>query len=99
MFGHVLRSPENSPTQSALCFVVDQLNILPGRRGRHRMNLMDVLEGYLRNRDLQFSKYDHEDILNLRFLAQNRKNWQEMFNLYDMCRMIYSFEQLIIIII
>ena len=81
MFGHVLRSPENSPAQSALCFVIDQLNILPGRRGRHRMNLIDVLKGDLKNRDLQLSKY--EDILNLRFLAQNRKNWQELFNLYD----------------
>jgi hypothetical protein len=81
MFGHVLRSPENSPAQSALCFVIDQLNILPGRRGRQRMNLIDVLKGDLKNSDLQLSKY--EDILNLRFLAQNRKNWQELFNLYD----------------
>ena len=77
LFGHVLRSPGNIPTQS----VVDQLNILPGLRGRHRMNLIAFLKGDLKNRDLQFSKY--EDILNLRFLAQNRKNWQEMFNLYD----------------
>jgi hypothetical protein len=45
------------------------------------MNLVDVLKGDLKNRDLQLSKY--EDILNLRFLAQNRKNWQELFNLYD----------------
>ena len=45
------------------------------------MNLIDVLKGELKNRNLQLCEY--EDILNLRFLAQNRKNWQEMFNLYD----------------
>ena len=38
MLGHVLRSPENSPAQSALCFVVDSMNILSGRR----MNLFQV---------------------------------------------------------
>ena len=36
------------------------------------MNLIDFLRD---NRDPQFSKY--EDILNLRFLALNRKNWQK----------------------
>ena len=45
------------------------------------MNLFDVLKGDLKNRHLQFSKY--EDILNLTLLAQNRKNWQKMFNLYN----------------
>ena len=64
-----------------MCLVIDQSNTQPGQRGRHRMILIDVLKGDLKNRDLQFSKY--EDILNLRFLAQNRKNWQELFNLYD----------------
>ena len=45
------------------------------------MNLIDVLKGDLKNRDLQFSNY--EDIFNLRFLAQNRQDWQEMLSLYD----------------
>ena len=45
------------------------------------MILIDVLKGDLKNRDLQFSKYEY--ILDLRFLAQNRKNWQESFNLHD----------------
>ena len=44
------------------------------------MNLFHVLKSDLKNRQLQLSKY--EDILNLRFLAQNRKNWQEMFDQY-----------------
>ena len=37
------------------------------------MNLINVLKGDLKNGDFQFSKY--EDISNLRFFAQNRKNW------------------------
>jgi hypothetical protein len=31
------------PTQSSLCFVVDSMNILPGRRGRQRMLLLKIL--------------------------------------------------------
>ena len=45
------------------------------------MNLIDVLKDDLKNRDLPFSLY--KDILDLRFFAQNRKNWQELFNLCD----------------
>ena len=41
----------------------------------------DEFVGELKNMDFQFSKY--EDILNLRFLAQYMKNWQETFNLHD----------------
>ena len=26
---------------------------------------------------------DYEDVLNLRLLAYDRKNWQDLFNLYD----------------
>ena len=36
MLGHALRNPENSHAQCALCFVVDHMKILPGRRDRHR---------------------------------------------------------------
>ena len=76
-----MRSPANSPAQSALSFVIDQLNTLSGRSGRHRMNLFVVLEGDLKNKHFQFIRY--QDILNLRFSAQNRKNGLEIFNLYD----------------
>ena len=37
----MLRSPENSPAQSALCFAVDAM---PGRFGRHRVNLLQVVK-------------------------------------------------------
>ena len=45
------------------------------------MNLFVVLEGDLKNKHFQFIRY--QDILNLRFSAQNRKNGLEIFNLYD----------------
>ena len=63
MLGHVLRSPENSPAQSALCFVVESMNILPGRRGRHRMNLFKVIRDDLVMRGISLSCYD--DILHI----------------------------------
>ncbi|KAL5247145.1 hypothetical protein ACHWQZ_G019116 [Mnemiopsis leidyi] len=81
LLGHVLRSPENSPAQSALCFVVNQVTILPGRRGRHRINLFDVLKSDLKNRDISLN--DYSDILNLRMLASDRKRWHDMFDLVD----------------
>ncbi|KAL5260883.1 hypothetical protein ACHWQZ_G006801 [Mnemiopsis leidyi] len=81
LLGHVLRSPENSPAQSALCFVVNQVTILPGRRGRHRINLFDVLKSDLKNRDISLN--DYSDLLSLRMLASDRKKWQDMFDLVD----------------
>ena len=76
MLGHVLRSPENSPAQSALCFAVDSMNSLPGRVGRHRVNLLQVLKKDLKMHDLKLSKY--EDIVKLRELAWNRSIWRNM---------------------
>ena len=76
MLGHVLRSPENSPAQSALCFAVDAMNSLPGRVGRHRVNLLQVLKKDLKLHNLKLSKY--EDIVKLRELAWNRSIWRNM---------------------
>ena len=81
LLGHILRSPENSPAQSALCFVVEHVRTLPGRRGRHRINLFDVLKSDLKKRDILL--HDYTDILSLRILASDRKKWQEMFCLVD----------------
>ena len=63
MLGHVLRSTENSPSQSALCCVVDNDNMktLPERRGRHRVNLLKVIRDDLLMRGISLSCY--EDIL------------------------------------
>ena len=73
MLGHVLRSQENSPAQAALCFAMDSMNSLPGRLGRHRINLFSLLRKDLESRDIPFKTY--EDILNARYLAKNRSNW------------------------
>ena len=77
MLGHVLRSPENSPAQSALCFVVDYMKILPGRRGRHRMNLFKVIRDDLLFRG--FSMNCYEDVLNMREIAGDRSKWRKLF--------------------
>ena len=76
MLGHVLRSPENSPAQAALCFAVESMNTLPGRLGRHRINLLSLIKCDLQSRDLSLNSYD--DILNLRILAHNRVVWKDM---------------------
>jgi hypothetical protein len=81
LLGHILRSPENSPAQSALCFVVGHVKTLPGRRGKHRINLFDVLKSDMKNRDILLN--DYHDLLSLRILASDKKNWQGMFYLVD----------------
>ena len=77
MLGHVLRSPENSPAQSALWFVVDYMKILPGRRGRHRMNLFKVIRDDLLFRGFNINCY--EDVLNMREIAGDRSKWRKLF--------------------
>ena len=76
MLGHVLRSPENSPAQSALCFAVDAMNTMPGRVGRHRVNLLQVLNKDLKLHDLKLTEYN--DIVSLRELASDRCSWKNM---------------------
>ena len=71
MLGHVLRSPENSPSQSALCFVVDNMKTLPGRRGRHRANLFEVIGDDLLMRGISLSCYDDSQRLYGNPLALN----------------------------
>jgi hypothetical protein len=53
--GHVLRSPENSPAQSVLCFAVDAMSCMPGRVGRHRVNLFQVIKKDLKLYNLELS--------------------------------------------
>ena len=77
MLGHVLRSPENSPAQSALCFAVDAMNSMPGRVGRHRVNLLQVIKKDLKQHDIKLSSY--EDVIKLRELAWNRNAWRDMY--------------------
>jgi hypothetical protein len=67
MLGHVLRSPENSPAQSALCFAVDAMSCMPGRVGRHRVNLLQIIKKDLKLYNLVLSKYEY--IIKLKELA------------------------------
>ena len=52
MFGHILRSDENTPAQLALLFAVNANTLFEGRLGRPRMNLFSVLVNDLNVRNL-----------------------------------------------
>ena len=77
MLGHVLRSPENSPAHSALCFTVDSMNNMKGRLGRHRISLFQIIQKDVEMRNLNLNNY--YDILNLRQLAYDRTVWRNMY--------------------
>jgi hypothetical protein len=77
MLGHVFRSPENSPAQSALCFAVDAMNSMPGRMGWHRINLSLFIKKNLQQHDIKVSSY--EDVIELIELARNRNAWRDMY--------------------
>ena len=76
MLGHVMRLPENSPAQSSLCFAVDCMNKLPGRIGRHRVNLLQIIRSDLNVRGIELNVY--KDIVKLRELASDRQHWRDM---------------------
>ena len=78
MLGHILRSEECTPAQSALCFAVEKLSTTVGREGRNRTNFMYVLNKDLAKRYLYVEDYD--DIIHLRELASNRKYWGELYD-------------------
>ena len=79
MFGHILRSNECSPAQSALCFAINMLNSLPGRLGRHRKTLLQTLKRDLESRRIMLN--DYYDIIHLRELASNRLKWKELYEM------------------
>ena len=88
MFGHILRSPENSPAALALHFAVSGCSQYAGRRGRHKTNLLSVLRNDIKRihmSDNAFITYQLnlnsvEDIYILRHLASDRKEWNKLFN-------------------
>jgi hypothetical protein len=59
---------------------MDHVKTLPGRRGRHRINLFDVLKSDLKNHDILLN--DYHGALSLQILASD-KNWQEMLHLVN----------------
>ena len=87
LFGHILRSPENTPAQVALLFAVN--NDLKGRVGRHQNNLFDVLREDIKRSDLALKKgkYDDvftmknsDDVMRLREVAKDRLLWRKCFS-------------------
>ena len=76
MLGHILRSPENTPAQLALSYAIDGATLHKSRRGRHQINLYNVLDLNARNLRLN----DIDDLFNLRILAKNRKLWKDYFD-------------------
>ena len=91
MFGHILRSPENSPAALSLQFAVSQISELKGRRGRHRINLLTILRDDLSRIPVDFSSENtnrHQklflkspsDISILREIASDRREWRVLFN-------------------
>ena len=94
LFGHILRSPENTPAQVALLFAVD--NDLKGRVGRHQNNLFDVLREDVKRSDLALKKVllntgnvddvkvftmkNSDDVMRLREVAKDRLLWRKCFS-------------------
>ena len=78
MLGHILRSPENTPAQLALSYAIDGATLHKSRRGRHQINLYNVLKNDLNARNLRLN--DINDLFNLRILAKNRKLWKDYFD-------------------
>ena len=91
MFGHILRSPENSPAALSLSFAVDGSSIYRGRRGRHRTNLLSVIRNDIsripvnRYSDKPYLHYkltlkNKQDITVLRDIARNKTEWNHLYN-------------------
>ena len=79
MLGHILRSPENTPAQLALSYAIDGATLHKSRRGRHQINLYNVLiKNDLNARNLRLN--DIDDLFKLRILATNRKLWKDYFD-------------------
>jgi hypothetical protein len=78
MLGHILRSPENTPAQTAFSYAVEGALIHKSRRGRHQINLYNILKGDLDKRGLKLN--DINDLFDLRMLAKTRSLWKEYFD-------------------
>ena len=94
MFGHILRSQENSPASLALSFAVEGSKNYHGRVGRHRVNLLSTLKDDLKK--IPVSKLSNNihlhkkltltsqnDINYLRSAAENRVEWNKLFIYVD----------------
>ena len=91
MFGHILRSPENSPAALALQFALAENSPLKRRVGNHRDNLLKSLQKDLKlipmdhsstniDRYSQLTMESHRDIVVLRNIASNKRKWNNLLN-------------------
>ena len=76
MFGHILRSDENTPAQLTLHFAVNADATMKGRVGRHQNNLFRILKNDLKNRDILLNCTD--DLEDLKVLASDRIKWRSL---------------------
>ena len=76
MLGHVLRSPENTPANTSLSFVVNSRGLLKSRVGRHQMNLFNIIKSDLCDRGINLNCLN--DLQHLRTLAKNRSKCMTM---------------------
>ena len=90
MLGHILRSPENSPAALSLYFAVAGCPNLKGRRGRHRINLLNVIRNDINripvdcssnniHRHTKLALKTDQDITIVREIAHNRREWENLF--------------------
>ena len=88
MFGHVLRSPQNSPAALALHFAVEGCP-LKGRRGAHRKNLLKELRDDIDripidrssqnpDRHYKLKLNNSSDIAAFRNIAGTRNEWDRL---------------------
>ena len=77
MLGHILRGPENAPAAVALTFALDGSCEFKSRRGRHQINLFNVIRNDLVNRDFKLN--DLNDLFELRMFAKNRYKWRNSY--------------------
>ena len=94
MFGHILRSPENSPASLALSFAVEGSKNYHGLVGRHRVNLLSTLKDDLKKIPVsklsnniplhkKFTLTSQNDINYIRSVAENRVEWNKLFVYVD----------------
>ena len=77
MFGHILRSDENTPAQLALSFAVDSNESLIGRLGRPRMNIFSVLVNDLKERNLCMNNLS--ELNEIKDIAKCNKCWANLY--------------------
>ena len=78
MLGHILRGHEDSPAYLSMLFTINADSFMDGRRGRPRINLLDVIRKDLTSRNLDIKLKNLTDFENLRFLALDREEWKKL---------------------